>query len=442
MSKAPMMSDNQPLQTDSPAPSLTETIDQLFARALDARDDGEDELAAELFSQLIERAPDNRDFRFKHILALEKHGAWALADDACLNASRYFKDDLLFIQEWSRIPDALCNWDESISRRKSLLETFPVSKHKDSILAVTEQILPMLESANRAGAKNLIEQYWPSILEICLAPRQVMDGLLALCMFDKASTFCRRVMEVYSTNITDGMDFKNALTLAEKAAANMEITNVDFADVRLISLGQNCLSYALPARWGLNKFAGYDEEITPFDLGAFPRIFAMDLIKADFASFYDKSKFVISKAERGMPMLRYEPYWIPYYHERGKFWVDESMEPIHSHILNQVETFRRISKSKKKLYIFCLCGEGDLDALIEEASILLDEHSRLLIIDVLQKSSAPKPALQVTYLHLPYPRDYNWNWIGDYTSDQGLSFEQEIIEHIKSELHNLSDSHP
>jgi hypothetical protein len=38
----------------------------------------------------------------------------------------------------------------------------------------------------------------------------------------------------------------------------------------------------------------------------------------------------------------------------------------------------------------------------------------------------------VTYIHAPYPDDYNWNWIGDYTSDRGIHYENNIVSRIFS----------
>jgi hypothetical protein len=404
---------------------------EYFYLANKAVDDGEDQLAINFFSTALSKEPQNSEFGRAYVKSMCKAG---LLEEASSFAVKFADEtgDLNFYLEWSRIPDMICDWSESELRRKRIVEKFP--GHRIALNAIVERIMPSIEMLNFEQAADLIKENWSQIVATAIAPRQITEALSQLNMFERLEVFTRKCIEVYGDEV-DAVNFTNSLKRSAKAIKNIKMMSEYFRDYNIISLGQNCLPYMIACRWGLNLHAA-SGKVTPFDLGAFFGDTAPDAISDDFKRFRDKSNFLTIHDRRGIPSVIEKNTRVPFYHERGKSITDDNLDIFFRRISDQVSNYLKLMKRDPKLFVFCRCGSGSLERLIIALSDHLENWScNLLIIDVLDdeyQTVANHP--RIRYVKAPYPKDYNWNWMGDYLSDRGYAFEHYISNLIRSQI--------
>jgi hypothetical protein len=128
--------------------------------------------------------------------------------------------------------------------------------------------------------------------------------------------------------------------MAKEAQKNLEFLSLNNHSINILSLGQNCLPYSITSRWGLNPTAGIENEFTIFDLGAFSLNYSIDLINSDFAMLRDRTNYWIDLGSAGVPMARIKDTAISFFHERGIYWIDASLDRFHTHIAHKIDAFK------------------------------------------------------------------------------------------------------
>jgi len=212
-----------------------------------------------------------------------------------------------------------------------------------------------------------------------------------------------------------------------------------FDDITVLSLGQNCLPWLLPNRWGLRPKELDISPIGPFDLFATIGDKISEAVEGDFEPFLRESALKQFAGLLKTPTLMNEAMQASFFHEMGNWWAADNWRRLRVSYQERIDRFKRIAETGSVLYVYCICGKNNVDALIKTyLSKLHRDNCRLLIINVLSEPvlSGTKYE-QLNIVNIPYPQDYNWTYWNDYTSERGVAFEFAIAEAIKAELQRL-----
>jgi len=412
----------------------------LLAQALDAQDDGEDELYSSIIKKLIYLKPDNQDYYHRLIHAKIKEYKYEDAENISIEAFNKFNESPRFLFDYAFIADLTANWKESIARREHIIESFPIEKFPESTKAIVEMIFALCETGKRRAAKNLIEQKWTDILRNCPHMYTMIGHLEELNLPEKLIEFTIRAKEVYRDNVDQQFSYENVLALAQRSIENRNFISTLPKDLRVISIGQNCLPYSFAARWGFNQFAGNDVDLTIFDFGGFPNETVGEAIKSNFSKIRDKKNLEILIKPGNEQIAKVRDTQILFVHEKGPYFIKDDLEPLHSFLIEKIDNFQRLIQSEYVLLIFCIPGSGNLEILLNDLQALLSRpRCRLLILNVTKNEIFCPVHPNVSYVHIPYPDNYLWNVTHHFSSNRGYEFEGTIANTVSEELKKLTD---
>lgn len=412
--------------------------DELRLRATDARDDGEDELYCSILEKLISISPDNHQYVHDLIHAKVKQFKYKEAEDIALSAFERYSDDPIFLFDYAYISDQTSDWNESIRRRKIIFDRFDPSENPNAVKVIAESLIPLCESGRKREAKQLILEYWGILLKFCPHPFQVIDRLEELNLHDLLADFTERARRLHQNHEFDTI-FSNTLLLYENAKKNRAFMLDLKSDVKIVSIGQNCLPYSLTTRWGFNLGSGEDDTLTIFDFGGFPDATSTEFIRTKFSPIYDENEFCIETKPNGRKVAKLRTLPILFNHEAGNYWLDENFVKLRSRLFLQIQNLNKLLEFECKLFVFSIVGPCDLRKIILDFQELLDKgSSRLLILNTTQNEYSVPEYSNITYMHIPYPKNYLWNVPTSYASDEGYKFESQIAQAVKKELEAFS----
>ena len=397
--------------------------------------EGEDERALELLRQAAYLDPTNIELQFKYIYALIDARKYELADQISFDrAALNHPLPTYFHVMWIRIPFYTLDWGLAIERADQLLEKFSIEEHVQfSTRFLFEKCVALRECARFGEARVLLEAHWKRFAEAfldCTVDRVLYDlqiaGLheIALRYLDCVSRRCNRA-ELH------GVKFGNAIMSVRRAIYNSRWVNKHAFDVKILSLSQNCLPYLLSRRLGLYNI---NTENTVFDMSSFHLNTVAELLETDFEPLKDRKQFDIQLLPGGIPMMRHKS-GVVFAHERGHYSIGPDRERFHRELQKLIAAFRRESSVGARLFIYSLVGAGDPNKIVESLVPRLNERNvRLLILDFKNLPTSVIPHPKVTYRHVPYPENYVWSLVDQYTSDRGYEFESAVTEVIRTEM--------
>jgi hypothetical protein len=139
-------------------------------------------------------------------------------------------------------------------------------------------------------------------------------------------------------------------------------------------------------------------------------------------------------------MYVHRPSNVGFFHERGTHWVTPDGGRFFSRLALMITNWQRSLRAKRRLYVFCYCGAGSLEKLVEVAARkLLTPGAHLLVVNVLGEAAACPAHGQVTYLHAPYPVHYDWTSVFQQVSERGFAFERRIAEAMATCIGKLDE---
>jgi len=409
----------------------------LLRKANDARDDGENELYSEILSRLVNLKPQNRLYHHEYIHSTIKLQDFDKAEKLSLAAHDMFGEDAHFLMERAFIADQTANWEQSVLRRKDIIARFPPKEFPSSTKAIAEMIHPLCEMGKRKEAKDLIFEQWDVLIRDIPRIHILCDVLEELNLPEFVSKLARHAGKKHESDFVEKVNISNTLLLARESIQNKRFMLDLNEHVNVISLGQNCLPYSIPARWGINIFAGFDHKISVFDYGGFPNETSGEMIEENFKSITSEDNYEIVISPPKTPMLKLKGKPIVFFHERGSYWVKDEITKFIDHMREKIRIFYDSLKSQKKLFIYCICGPCNLDRLISKVEPLLTPGSRLVLLNVLSSDLHFNGRSGVSYYHIPYPTNYSWNFAEHYSSDRGFHFEFSLIRALKNEILHL-----
>ncbi len=352
---------------------------QLFGAAIDAQDDGEDDVFIDLIKKCIEINRTCSDYHLRLVLALLKVGKIDQAKAAAKAAAEICNNGGLFLLEHARISDKLCEWDSSITERRELLDHYIDQDRSLAAQSLIEMIFPLCESNRYTDARHLIQENKHLIFERRTSPRPVLDAFLMLGYHDLILEYFN-FFDHDSDTVIDAVNIRNTIKLCEAAIKNRRLINKLGPEFKLISLGQNCLPYTLISRWGLNPTVGIESDLTIFDLGAFPLNLSPELIQSNFSMLRNVDNYWFDTINFGVQMGRVKETAISFFHERGPFWVQDDKTVFFRLIDKKIRTFERHIQIPKKFMIFCICGEVDFDDLLAQLTCICETTSSAAMI--------------------------------------------------------------
>jgi hypothetical protein len=405
--------------------------------AIDAREDGEPDLSAEMFQALAEEFPDDAEIALEYALTLRKLERGADADAVLDRAMARHPENFELRKSWWQIPGMEVNYDGTLERGRVLRRLFDPRQDPRSWDTLAVELDCYYEMGAWERLADAVRLYWDDLIAHQEIFPHGIAALQKLFLNDELARLMEQARpEAWGRLPAEAGPQLRARTLMARENAAL----VAKAGAAVISIGQNCLPYQLAGRWGFVSPLADPAELTPFDLGGFTNDSAADAIETEFAAFEDRANFVVSKAWGGGKMYLHRPSQVGFFHERGTHWVTPDGGRFFSRLALMIANWKLRLRAKKRLFVFCYCGAGRLDRLVQAAAAtLLGPGAHLLIIDVLGTGQLSVRHPQVTYLRRPYPAQYDWTSVFEQSGARGFEFELGIAEAISQCLGRLDE---
>ncbi len=414
-----------------PAPK-PEDYEARRAAAIEAREDGELETSVNLFETLVENFPDKPELVLDYVATLRKLRRYMKADEVLDAAMAAYPDHFGLRHAWADLPTKTLDHSEVIRRGAIFHAAFPPTQHPGAWHSLAFIYGSFAESLRWEELRDDIVSRREELVQDAHGFRIGLWQATELCLIEPMKAMVAEAKPEAWRQLP-GEAKENTRLRIEMAELNRQL--LDASGVKVIPIGQNCLPYLLGGRWGMIAERERPEAATPFDRGAFQKDNAAAVIESDFATFSDTTAFAETGVYDGSRMFRHEASGVYFYHERGPFWMRDNGAKFFPRLEQMIETWRRTSSAGRRLFVFCLCGEGNLDTLVAAMDRrLLGPDSHLLIIDVLREPHDCQPHDHVTYLHAPYPADYAWDNFAHQCAARGVAFELSVVAVIFDHL--------
>ena len=410
-----------------------------FNAAINARDDGDREDAAQQFKAMLELFPGDQPVIVELARVLIGLKDFAAADAHLLRALEADPANHGLREIWATIPFQECNWNEQIRRDEQFRASLPDNQKHLAKQSLIYTLAAYWESGRWPGAAGFIRAHRDAFTADPDTFGMAVQILGLLGQTAEIQALLDTAPPAAWSRLPPGAPetVRRRLAEAERNRALVQSTGI-----RVVSLGQHCLPYQLGARWGFSAGPVDADQMTPFDLGAFSGDSAAVAINTDFGAFADRVQFAPVRNWGGGSMYRHDAAGVHFHHERGPYWLENEGARFFARWDRMLHNWRQVSHQGRRLFVFCLVGEGDLNRLAEAADKhLLDRNSRLLVINVLKDQRHGPQHKRVAYLHAPYPNDYFWVELHNHASDRGYAFEKTVADAIRAQLMEL-DAEP
>ena len=407
----------------------------LKKKIFEAQEDDDHGALAILLRQLVDENPDHEDLRSMEIEALRKCHDWTNADSRALAAIQTRPESIRLASLYAWNARLIFDWQEAIFRFAGLREKFDPKVHLSSAQTVLHEFACHREMCDEAGARNLLADQFDNLLSHAASLYPSRDELVDfadLVPHQRVSEFLDWLgkespgsqNEEYATRVSEGIK-------------NRRWIESNCPDVRIVSLGQNCLPWIVPNRWGLRPGAVTLSPFGPFDLLGMANDVVAECLETNFSLLLEPGNLSSILHPGKIPTLLARSGNVSFFHERGPWWARNDWERVHTEYRRRIANFRAGVRSQKRLYIYCICSNVNINRIINGYFTHLDHHnSRMLIINVLKENFDINLTCRekIKYAHIPYPENYNWIAAAEFDSERGSLFEKQIASSIKNEL--------
>lgn len=411
-----------------------------FHAAQELMEDGDYEEACDIFENLAKSFPDDRGIWWQYLSALQHARQTEKADECIEWCYKTFPDDLGFTLSWTRTFDARADWDECIRRRNIVLKQHDPRGDLCYLPVITEIFLPLVEKKDFGAIRAFLARYWDVLTRFNQCGAALYFALETVGDFERQLELCNIFLERCDPNdpVLDGINYANLRVIVESALWNRKIVSRPGSKTQILSFGQNCLPYSMTNRWGLLKYIGNPDAITIFDLGAFGKTSAAEALLSDFESFRNPDNYYESQDPAGAPRMMHRPSGVHFGHERGRTLIGADHKAFFSLINKKIDAFQSMWSKGHCLLVYAITGECDLAEFVPSMEQILEKNaSRLLILNCNRPVQECPESDYVTYFHIPFPFDYSWNEINNFTKDIGLAFDTRITAAIKNEIDSM-----
>lgn len=212
------------------------------------------------------------------------------------------------------------------------------------------------------------------------------------------------------------------------------------ADVRVISVGDNCFPWMVANRWGLRANTSDKAEDSIFNLGQCAPGTAAGLIAGRMGDLIDMRHLSVVRTPTSTPMPVHASGF-QFNHQQGAEWCDGDFRMLRDRYTRKIENFQHSSGRNGRVYLHYAEKEGvDLNVLVAAIEAMRggDMRYHIVIIDPKASGNPPRPHPRVTYSSqaLPYP-DYVWFMPTQYDLDLGINFERGVCAVIRSAMEHV-----
>jgi hypothetical protein len=212
-------------------------------------------------------------------------------------------------------------------------------------------------------------------------------------------------------------------------------------DVRLISLGENCLPWARLAAWGLRKRTWAPSEQMPFNFGVQRAAGCLPLLRSRFAGLTDPDKLTILKNADGDELPYHRDYKFVFNHEVGSYWTDQNYKNLRARYDHRISNFLNLGCAGPRVYAYFLWRTASISGVEEAiADLAEDEDYRLVILDARSDPETWSPTdPRTTYARIesPFP-GFNWSDGASMQSEAGVAFERRIHDVVRAAMRTIA----
>ncbi len=406
----------------------------------DALDEGDYLEAARIWGRLRIESPSEEWLRVEEIGALTMASAWSEAEDCASQAIKDFPHSLYIRIAQAVIAHRSYDWQVAVDRYEKIRSQFDPLEFQDSLATVLSQLHCFEHMLDFDSAAQLANAWWPFIRRTQFGFRHEVFLLGTLLHGRHRAAHTKWALRSVPTGLR-----KNYIARVKIAIQNSTWIERDAKAVTILSLGQNCLPWMLPNRWGLRPAATDMSPIGPFDY--FPTVGdkAAEALNSNFQPFLDDDALKTFTTATKIPALMNERMQASFFHETGNWWAANDWCKLKESYNRRISNFRKHIRNGNILYIYCVCGPTCVESIVDSYHKMLDDkQSRLLIINVQKVPLSLEPSTKrVSLINAPYPEDYSWTQWEEFTSDRGLAFELGVVNAIKTTISQLlSDDLP
>jgi hypothetical protein len=411
------------------------TPDALRRRIADAVEEGDHREAARLWAELVRRDPGDEGLRVEEIGALNLAHAWAEAEQRAAAALADLPQSLYIRLAEANIAYMSYDWRLAVERFERIRRDFDPLRFHDSLNTVLVQLHCCEMMSDCDSARRLAEAFWPQLRKASFAFRHESLLLGTLLPPERRQRHLPWVSRAAPKRLRE--NFRKRETMAGR---NRDWMRRCASGVKILSLGQNCLPWMLPNRWGLRPDDIDMNPLGPFDY--FPTIAdkAAEALDNDFEPFLREDALEPFVTGTKIPALMNHAMQASFFHETGNWWSEDDWARLKRAYRERIARFRSAVRRGPVLYVYSIAGAACVERIVDSyARALRDDRSRLLIVNLLKEPLAtPASRPDVRLVNIPYPEDYTWTHWEEFTSDRGIAFEQEVVREILAEVSPLA----
>jgi hypothetical protein len=411
--------------------------DDFRRKIVEAVEEGAYSEAARFWAELCRQEPNNEGHRVEELGALIHAKAWREAEDRAALAVADFPKSIFVRLAQAHVAYRSSDWGLAVKLYERIRREFDPGRFQESLATVLVQLHCYEMMSAYEEARALAVAFWPMLRKSSFKFQH--ESLLLGTLLD------RKYRKQHFTWISRAapeslrQNFRKRAALANRNSAWLRQCA---RGVRILSLGQNCLPWMLPNRWGLRPDDVDMKPLGPFDYFATVGDKAAEALESDFEPFLRESALKPFVTGANIPALMNEAMHASFFHEEGNWWSQNDWERLKSVYRRRIADFKTHVRRGRVLYFYAICGAASVERIVDAYHRFLhDKNSRLLIVNLLKEPvSAPNDSPYVRLVHIPYPEDYTWTLWEEFTSDRGIAFEFEIVGEIMKQVRELMGS--
>jgi len=241
--------------------------------------------------------------------------------------------------------------------------------------------------------------------------------------------------------------FDRLIALAGERRRNL----VRYDGIGVVSLGCDCLSRAVLARWGLKKTAKLGEKSGPFDLAVhYPETVAR-LLADGFSGYLDPDQLAYRDQES---ICVHSDYLVTFNHEVGQEYAADEFRKLRDIYSRRIVNLHAALADLRPVGLvvhvphFIELTPTRVDCLKRTLDLITARRQRPTSMIVINSHVPGQPvgveeqAVDGFLLrHVPMPQaDYVWHWPQCYMSDDGHAYERQVATIVAERLDQLITS--
>ncbi|MBO1359112.1 hypothetical protein J2D73_04785 [Acetobacter sacchari] len=413
------------------------SVEEVIYKSNKMQSEGDVEEAAGFMADSFRRFPGEVDIAWHAVSTLKIARNYGDLSYVLNESRRYFPEHHAINLEWAKYPRLIGDLEGALERFRECAVLYPPNQG-DGILFLTEQFILMRDLEKWDELVSFIDTNWKFFLDsnVWVIVPAIVFTLGACGLHEKICEFLNQFQKKISEeSVVCGVNINNALIAPLNALANKAWMAKLAKPVKIVSVGQNCLPATVSARWGLS-----DDplDFLPYDQSAFPKDSSSEALRADFSIFDDDSNFSARPFGGGIRVPFHSPTGVHFAHNPLPYEsYEQSLSDTLGRFRRRIARFREVIKASEILYFVNFCGEGNPYYLIDSLRHRFGDDVNVFLLNTTREKMSFPHNDNVYYKHLPYPQDYGWNTISDYTSDRGVAFESHVIACLRHKISSM-----